>query len=55
VQDLGFKVSDVVPIFCSASQVKDLHTGDFVTMFGFTARGYLVRSDDTLLPAPFSY
>jgi hypothetical protein len=55
VKDLGFKVGDVVPILCSASQVKDLKTGDFVTMFGFTARGYLVRSDDTILPAPFSY
>jgi len=55
VTDLGFKVGDVVEILCSASQVKDLKTGDFVTMYGFTAGGYLVRSDDTVLPAPFSY
>jgi hypothetical protein len=24
-------------------------------VFGFTVRGYLVRGDDTILPAPFSY
>lgn len=55
VLDLGFKPGDVVEIYCAESQVEDLNTGDFLAMFGFTARGYLVRSDDTVLPAPFSY
>ncbi|MHB8896243.1 MAG: hypothetical protein ACYC99_13845 [Candidatus Geothermincolia bacterium] len=55
VKDLGFKPGDVVTIFCAQSQIKDLRTGDFAEFFGFTVRGYLVRSDDTVLPAPFSY
>jgi hypothetical protein len=55
VTQLGFKPGDVVEIFCSASQINDLNSGDFCEFFGFTARGYLVRSDDTKLPAPFSY
>ena len=36
-------------------QVKDVNSGDFIEVYGFTVRGYLVRSDDTVLPAPFSY
>lgn len=54
-RDLGYKPGDVVQIFCGASQVSGLNVGDFVEFFGFTARGYLVRSGDTVLPAPFSY
>jgi len=55
VRDLGFKPGDVVTILCSASQIKSIKTGDFAEFFGFTARGYLVRSDDVVLPSPFSY
>jgi len=55
VKQLGYKIGDTVAIFCSPSQIKDLNTGDYVEMFGFTVRGYLVRTDDTILPAPFSY
>jgi hypothetical protein len=53
--DLGYKVGDTIEIFCSPSQIEDLNTGDYVEMYGFTVRGYLVRTDDTVLPAPFSY
>jgi hypothetical protein len=55
VLDLGFKPGDVVAIFATASQTKDLNSGDYISIYGFTARGYLLRSDDTILPAPFSY
>jgi hypothetical protein len=55
VKDLGYKPGDVVAILCASSQVKDLKTGDYISVFGFTVRGYLVRDDDTILPAPFSY
>jgi hypothetical protein len=48
-------VGDTIEIFCSPSQIEDLNTGDYVEMYGFTVRGYLVRTDDTVLPAPFSY
>ena len=55
VKDLGFKPGDVVVVLCSDSQSKDINTGDYVEVYGFTVRGYLVRGDDTVLPAPFSY
>lgn len=55
VKDLGFKPGDVVTVLCSDSQSKDIKTGDYISVFGFTARGYLIRGDDTILPAPFSY
>ena len=42
-------------VLCSDSQSKDINTGDYVEVYGFTVRGYLVRGDDTVLPAPFSY
>lgn len=55
VVDLGFKVGDIVPIYCAASQIRNINTGDFLEVYGFTARGYLVRGGDSILPAPFSY
>lgn len=55
VIDLGWKPGDVVTIFCGASQVSGLNVGDFVEFFGFTSRGYLLRTGDVVLPAPFSY
>jgi len=55
VLDLGFKPGDVVAVLAAATQIKDLKSGDFVSVFGLTARGYLIRTDDTILPAPFSY
>lgn len=54
-RDLGYKPGDFADIFCSASQVSGLNVGDFVQFYGFTARGYLLRSGDKVLPAPFSY
>jgi hypothetical protein len=55
VQALGFHPGDVVVIYCAQSQIEDLKVGDFTEFVGFTVRGFLVRSDDTVLPAPFSY
>lgn len=55
VLDLGFEPGDVVEIYCSASQVREVETGDYAALYGFTARGFLVRSIDSVLPAPFSY
>ena len=55
VKDLGFKPGDVVAVLCGDSQSKDIKAGDYISVFGFTARGYLIRGDDTILPAPFSY
>ncbi len=55
VRELGYKPGDFVELFCSASQVSGLNVGDFVQFYGFTARGYLLRSADRVLPSPFSY
>jgi hypothetical protein len=55
IADLGFSVGDTVEILCSQDQIKDLKTGDFGEFYGFIVNGRLVRSDDVVLPAPFSY
>jgi hypothetical protein len=55
VEALGFHPGDVVEIYCTQSQIEDLKVGDFTAFYGFTVRGFLVRSDDNVLPAPFSY
>ena len=55
VSNLGFSVGDTVEILCTQDQIKDLKQGDFAEFYGFTANGRLVRSDDVVLPAPFSY
>ncbi len=55
VLDLGFKPGDTIEIFCVKSQIEHLKVGDFASFFGFTVRGRLVRTDDMVLEAPFSY
>lgn len=55
VLDLGIKPGDIISIFCSESQVKDINAGDWVQIAGFTAAGQLVYAYQAVLPSPFSY
>jgi len=55
VTDLGFKQGDIVTIYCNESQVKNINSGDWVQIAGFTARGQLLYAYQAVLPAPFSY
>lgn len=55
VLDLGIKPGDIVTILCSETQVENVNTGDWVQIVGFTVRGRLIRAEDIVLPAPFSY
>ena len=55
VTDLGFKQGDIVTIYCNNDQVKNINSGDWVQIAGFTARGHLLYAYLAVLPAPFSY
>jgi hypothetical protein len=55
VLDLGFKPGDIISILCSESQVKNINSGDWVQIAGFTAMGNLVYAYQAVLTQPFGY